>query len=175
MAYDRIDLAAGHEAAHAIMRRIVGLTATELTVDDEGNGFCAGSGEIVDYSRLSLVTLAGLVWEAGFMITSKLDLDKEVNFDDLRCVRSHIRQTGMPNQILQVFVQRTADLLLPYCIEIEELGGILAQERKLTAEQVAEFMRERGIETNQRFLSGSCEPGDKTVNTCPPDLTDKHS
>src|ERR1051325_86563 len=64
--YDRLEAAACHEAGHAVMRWLVGLPATKLTITEDGAGFCEGTGKRVSVKSLLVVTLAGLAAEIGY-------------------------------------------------------------------------------------------------------------
>jgi hypothetical protein len=63
---DRLEDAARHEAGHAVMRWLVGLPATKLTISQDGAGFCEGSGKRVFVYDFLRVTLAGLAAEIGY-------------------------------------------------------------------------------------------------------------
>ena len=55
---------AEHEAAHAVMRWLRGLPATDVYVEETG-GFTDGTGRRVDPENNVLVALAGFAWETG--------------------------------------------------------------------------------------------------------------
>ena len=43
---DPLEVAAEHEAGHAVMRWLRGLPATRLTVNSDGSGFCPPAGHL---------------------------------------------------------------------------------------------------------------------------------
>jgi hypothetical protein len=79
---------AGHEAAHAVMGWIRGLSATELTADETG-GLCAGHRGRVGVETLLLVYLAGFAYEGGCGLSGPLD-STESDSDDFRIARGFL-------------------------------------------------------------------------------------
>lgn len=80
--------AARHEAAHAVMMKILGLPATRITLNDTG-GFCEGTGKIIRREEDVLCSLAGFAWETLFGIAPPVD---QINFETSRHTIEDLRQ-----------------------------------------------------------------------------------
>lgn len=155
------ELLAQHEAAHAVMRWILWLPATEILIDDEGGGMCKGSGKRISLDKDVLVSLAGPVWEVGCFSTESIDLDGTLNFQDLiqaeavinKCIA--LRYQVEDNKViekstresLRAWLKRAAELLFPHGDAVESIGARLEERRSLSAKSVAALLREHGKHT----------------------------
>ena len=150
---------AKHEAAHAVMRWLLGLPATRLELHDTG-GLCHGSGKLIETRDELLVTLAGFAWEAGYLL---FDVDwvgsRSDDFDHARDILRrcpHLclgfaaskRKNRVVTQNVDVALKRwfrsAGQALLPHDDLIDVLGDELVLSRKLSARHVAAIMREHG-------------------------------
>lgn len=153
--------AAEHEVAHAVMRKLCRLSATELAVDGLGGGFCEGSGERINENEALLVTLAGIAWETGCRFTL-IDWEmvrhtfvdageawKLVN--DLPILRfrpKYVEETDSweerfedPNNALNRWFAEAGERLKPHRALIRRLGKILEDEGSLSAARVDSYLR----------------------------------
>lgn len=71
---------ARHEVAHAVMRKIVSLPATRVTLHEDG-GLCEGTGTRIKAYQAVLVSLAGLAWESLSGIAPPVH---QINFEETR-------------------------------------------------------------------------------------------
>jgi hypothetical protein len=141
------DLVACHEAAHATMRWIERLPATELTVADNG-GLCEGSGRPMPADTLALVALAGIAFELWY---DPVGVSLNSPFDDLQYTRELLERNptycigvrdGVP-RILSVedvmgdLLEKACNKLEPHDQFVVELGLRLAAKGRLSAEEVA--------------------------------------
>lgn len=156
-----IKMLAQHEAAHAVMRWILWLPATEILINDEGGGMCKGSGKRISLDKDVLVSLAGPAWEAGCCFTDSIDLDGTLNFQDLidaeavidKCV--HLRMLVDGNEMiekstresLRAWLKRAGELLFKHGDAVESIGARLEERRSLSAKSVAALLREHGKHT----------------------------
>jgi len=137
---DEIDLrwiTAEHEAAHAVMRWLRGLPATDVYVGN-GDGLCEGTGAALRAEDALLVTLAGLVIETTFgLYTLDSVINPENEPDDLVEAREILEgsmllrmkipvnpQPGQPaleadfwtvEESLQLWLKRAVSELCPHC------------------------------------------------------------
>ena len=163
---------AQHEAAHAVMRKICGMTATRLHLHDEG-GFCAGTGKSIRADDELIYTLAGFAWETlegyGPKIGS-INLGMGVfGPEDFREAweiletREHLRfkvktsPTGEPKAVFDTvcgtlrryFAMAMAELK-PHRGAIERIGAILHEEGELSAKRVGALLR--GVEAGRKVF-----------------------
>ena len=152
------ELLAQHEAAHAVMRWILWLPATEILINDKGGGICKGTGKRISVDKDVLVSLAGPAWEAGCCFTDSIDLDSPLHFQDLieakavidKCV--HLRMLVDGNKMiekstresLQTWLKRAGELLFRHADAVESIGASLEHKKRLSAKTVAAFLREHG-------------------------------
>ncbi len=152
----QIILAAQHEAAHAVMRKICRLKATRLSVDSDGGGYCEGSGERIKPEENLLVTLAEMAWETGCRFTL-LDWEN-VRFSfvdageawqivtDFPHLCYSINQADEfiiqePTDALQRWFNIAGDMLKPHRRVIRRIGDALQLNGFLSASQTASFLR----------------------------------
>lgn len=153
---DAIYITARHEAAHAVMKWVLGWPATELTAG-AGEGLCAGSGRKVDVEEFLLVTLAGLVYECWYQLddldlttsdTGDLRVAREIVADHewLRPISSHHPDGTFTSlnvdEAVAHHLRRVSDLLDPYMDLIEAIGYRLEWAGRLSARTVAAICRE---------------------------------
>ena len=148
---------AGHEAAHAVMRYLCGMPATEITASPEG-GLCAGTGKRVLAADQLWVLLAGIAWETGCgLFGARVVWSQMGGFPDVDEAREILAtrpflwpmvegkegwQVGDPETALQHHFERVCERLLPYALEIEELGArLMDSSGRLSARQVAGWLR----------------------------------
>jgi hypothetical protein len=144
---------AGHEAAHAVMRYLLGLPCTRLTADENG-GFCYGTGKPIEFKQDILVTLAGMAWEAGCFF--ELINLRSSRFGDLDYARAQLeskfwhrirRGRGGKVVIRRVdtcvkhLLREAIAILYPFDDEIDQLGMDLADCGDMSARRVAAYMR----------------------------------
>jgi hypothetical protein len=128
-----------HEAAHAVMRYLVGLPVTSIIANTEG-GYCYGSGRPCSVQQSILSCLAGIAYEAG-CIPSWVDLAKS-KFDDLEEAK---RLISFTSRELSWWFERACGILWPYSDDIEQLGEWLEIEETLSAKRIAGFLCRRGL------------------------------
>lgn len=149
-------MAAQHEAAHAVMRKLCRLKATRLSVDGAGGGYCEGSGERIKPDENLLVTLAEMAWETGccftliewetvrFTFTDAGEAWQLVNDFPWLCVRITQAQESIveePAAALCRWFSRAGDMLKPHRPVIRKMGGMLQAQGSLSARQVAALLR----------------------------------
>ena len=159
---DDIDIAkiaeiAEHEAAHAVMRWLRWLPATEIWINDE-EGMCEGTGQTIALDTSVLVSLAGVAWEAGCYFTDSLDLDGTRDVQDLIDAEAilekdvYLRTRVEDEKLIEIstreslrnWIKRAGELLFPHASAVESIGANLVQHRRLSAKSVAAFLREYG-------------------------------
>jgi hypothetical protein len=143
-----------HEAAHAVMRCLVGLPATRLSLSDNG-GLCEGTGRVCDVRQMLPVLLAGMACEIGYGL-HRCGVDwQNTTFDDADKAREILNRCPQLLVIIRdgepVFesveaamsrhLMQAGELLFPYALEIESLGLLLEQAGEMSARRVAAFMR----------------------------------
>ncbi|RPJ79558.1 MAG: hypothetical protein EHM13_13280 [Acidobacteria bacterium] len=160
---------AQHEAAHAVMRWLLGLPATALSVQD-GGGVCEGTGRREPAGDVLMVFLAGYAPEADYTAFGVPDLSPQDTRDvyDIKCAREIL--TGRPwlcyragdrdreptplsvDEALCYHFERAAEILFDYCELIEFLGMRLDEAGALSARRVAATFREyrKAIEREQQ-------------------------
>jgi hypothetical protein len=123
---DLLDATARHEAGHAVMRWILGLPATAISIemDQPGNGFCAGTGKRIMLSPKdqALFALAGPVAEANGMRLSVTGCSGE----DWDIARRLIARLPMMFIVMEPAQRRTAPKLPPTYLMPEALKGQMA-------------------------------------------------
>jgi hypothetical protein len=149
-------IAAQHEAAHAVMRKLCLMKATWLSVDGRGGGYCAGSGERIHADDNLLVTLAGMAWETGCRFTLiKWETARFTFVDageawrlvnDVPCLCQSINPAQEPilqepAAALNRWFAKAGDMLKPHRQLIRQMGNILQADGFLTARQVAALLR----------------------------------
>lgn len=155
------DMAATHEAGHAVMRWLLGLPATGLTAG-EGVGFCAGTGDTIRADDAMKLSLAGYASQWG-CVAGKIDLKNEVAFSDdpandfneaLRLLREHPRlkriarvESGRPVYVddlesLQSHFDEVREMLFPFAEAIDNIAVPLGQEGTLSAKRVAAILKD---------------------------------
>lgn len=156
-----IETLAEHEAAHAVMRWLLGLPATEIWINDEG-GLCEGSGEMIPCETAVLVKLAGVAWEAGCIFTDLIDLanshfqdliEAEAILDKAVWLRFRVEDKKVieesTSDSLRTWLKQAGELLFPHAFAVESIGASLANRRRLSAKTVAAFLREHGKRTSR--------------------------
>lgn len=168
-----------HEAAHAIMRWLLGLEITELTCGENG-GNCAGTGKMISARDSMLVTLAGPAHEVQYDV-SKIDYldESESNpfsgdlrdcrellrhkrdgliLDLYRLVDGELKTDFTEKEIFEYWFKKTADRLRDYGPIVEAVGmGLVEGEGYLSADSVSEIIsecaeeHERATNTTQGF------------------------
>lgn len=155
-----------HEAGHAVMRWLRGLSATDVTANDDG-GFCAGTGRAVHSESELLVSLAGFAVECGYAVGGRIDLAHSHgdDFDHARRIlseteylrfrvnadRSGVFVQDVDAALLRYFARAGVELL-PYSDLIEDIGQRLQIEGRLSARTVAAICREY-VKRSRRVLS----------------------
>ena len=149
---------AEHEVAHAVMRWLRGMPATEITANHQG-GVCAGTGKVVRAEDELLVTLAGFAWESGCGV-AEVDLanSRADDFDVARRILQHsewlrllpgaddqggvvARLKTVDDALLHHF-RRAGDLLNPYAELVHAMGERLAVDGVVSARSVVAMCRE---------------------------------
>ena len=153
-----VEKTAKHEAAHAVMRWVLGMTPTPIELNPNG-GCCFGSSATVQPQDQLLVTLAGFAWESGCGI-AKIDFatSHTADFDDARSLlisrihlRSRIEIIGEEQRIvfddvdesLNRWFRTAGEMLLPYLELVDELGEQLLENGRLSSDQIAAIIRTR--------------------------------
>jgi hypothetical protein len=139
----------GHEAAHAVMRRLIHLPCTAITANKHG-GHCRGTGEsCTDYQAL-MVTLAGYAYEAGCGLwefdagesrTEDFDFARKLIAERPNFRLSDSGDFESVERSLNRHLKRAGEMLFPYLGYVEHLGARLASARKLSARRVAAVLR----------------------------------
>lgn len=157
---DELDaVTAEHEAAHAVMRWLRGMPATELTLGTPGNGSCAGTGGRARIEDRILFCLAGLASEVG-CVSEWLNLAEvsgSPDIDEARALLSDypawrpfdpaMREPVDLETALRRYFDRACDLLWPEMELVEAIGRRLQQARCLSARTVAALCREHARKT----------------------------
>lgn len=154
---------ARHEMAHAVMRKILSLPATRVTLY-EGGGLCEGTGTIIKADQAVLVSLAGPAWESLFGIARPVH---QINFeksrhtfedvgqawetlDRVECLRLRITtgKTGEDTveiecveKAIRRWYSRTMKELEPHSGLILATGKILHEAGELSARRTAALLR----------------------------------
>jgi hypothetical protein len=134
------------------------MRATQISVDDLGNGFCEGTGDPIEGESALLVALAGIAWETGCKF-NQFDWDKArlTYFDASEAwelvtsnplllvsikIRSgeHVAVIQEPAQALDRWLAKASDKLKPHSSLIREMGSLLEKQRMLPAERVAVWL-----------------------------------
>lgn len=153
------NVVACHEAAHAVMRWLRGLPATEIRIDRNGDGACAGTGCPVDPESYVLVALAGFAAED--LTASTTPLPKLVAAiagcpaEDFEMARRVVRHTPRLRQIvrdgrhIEVSIDEAVaryflcaiDLILPHVEVVADLGAQLDEDGIVSARKVGAALR----------------------------------
>lgn len=147
-----------HEAAHAVMRYLVGFPMTAISCDDNGEGFSEGTMKPCRPMPSALVLLAGISYEAAFN-PFIVNWEKTI-FHDLDEVRKILENRPFVRGFVVVsgrtFRVRTVDeavlhlfgeacsLLRPFSSVIKHVGRnlLLSSDGKLSARSVSATIRE---------------------------------
>jgi len=132
---------AAHEAGHAVMRWLRGLPPTPISLVDDGDGCCRGTGQLYPAKDVLFVTLAGYAAESGFGVA---DVDLAGLCDDfnyartiLRSARELTRGDETAGEALERYFARTCELLRPHAEVIETLQRMLIADGIVSADAVA--------------------------------------
>lgn len=137
-----------HEAGHVIMRWVRRLPTTAVEVDEDG-GLSFGTGRSIDPESNLLVSLAGFVTEADYMLLpERVDLagSDGDDFDKARMILRNVPTLREPGEEVEAallrYMTRAGHTLYPYRELVERLGFILAERRYLSARSVSAIIRE---------------------------------
>jgi hypothetical protein len=145
--FDLLENAACHEAGHAVMRWLVGLPATKLTISEDGSGFCEGTGKRVLVDDLLRVTLAGLAAEIGYGVIP-LDWERTRTADLYEALGLLARAPWLtppsvdPNIALRDHFRAVCEELFPHAELVDDIARQLMEKREVSARAVAAFCRE---------------------------------
>lgn len=154
-AVDR-DTIARHEAGHAVMRRLCGLSATRVCVDD-GGGETAGTGRSIKPQIAVHVLLAGIAAELGLApVTINWARTRSEDVDRAREILERFHQLRMferagsvealtVDQALSRHYETVCELLQPYQATIDDLAFRLDRDGYLSARPLAEYFRRIGL------------------------------
>ena len=133
---------ARHEAGHAVMRYLVGLPCTEISIDVNapGNGFCAGTGRLVAPWDLLLVDLAGPVAEVyPYSVIPEGSVD-----EDFRHACEIVDGAFAGDRTVLAFACAEAkELIGRHFGVVATLGELLLDLQVVAAEEVAALCRDR--------------------------------
>lgn len=156
-------MVAHHEAAHAVMRWILGLEPTRLICSEYG-GICFPSNELIGPDEEILITLAGPASEAGF-VPSLCDLSQSSG-GDLDRVRDILGRfeyyrtlSGTTYSVeiaLDFWFYETCWNIEPDLVDI--LGEELDDRLDLSASEVEDLIRNSGVEWKARQPSDWMPP-----------------
>ena len=142
-----LEIAAYHEAGHAVMRWLLHLPATDIEAYPTGGGYCWGTGKFGSPVDNLAVTLAGYAAEGGYGLVP-------VNFDEFSDGENDITHARMilgsgffkvlPEQmeyaLMRRFKQVGARLLTRHHIVVGLAKRIVRAEGYLEAEAVYAFL-----------------------------------
>ena len=145
---------ARHEAGHAVMRKILGLSLTAISVDfaSPGNGLCHGTGQKISGQDYLLFALAGVAVECHYMpfiidwekaATADLDEAKEIlETNKMLCgINVDTMDFFSPDEALKKWLSRAAEMLHPYKKDINRLAKeAIASGGELNPEAVANLL-----------------------------------
>jgi hypothetical protein len=142
-----LDLAATHEAGHAVMRWLCGWPATRLMAAGNGTGRCEGTGRRVGISDKLRAMLAGPAAEAGYGI---FELDwtetRFADFDEARRILGGAFWLIQAGEDVEAAFRRhfgaVCEELWPYADLVEEIAWRLTKQGALSAQAVAALCRE---------------------------------
>jgi hypothetical protein len=144
-----MEIAAGHEAGHAVMRWSRIGTATDTSINDgqlAGSGFSNGTNQRISGEDAILISLAGIAVETGYGL-SEPDF-KKAKFHDLEDARELFTQ--MPflchglniDAAMQQYYVRACEELRPYSEVIEDISWLLLTKKKVSAPKLRSMMTE---------------------------------
>lgn len=145
---------ARHEAGHAVMRKILGLPSTAISVDfsNPGNGICHGTGQKISWQDYLLFTLAGVAVECDYMpfiidwetaATADLDDAKDIlETNKWLCdINGDTMDFFSPDEALKKWLSRASEMLHPYKKDINRLAKeAIASGGELNPEAVAHLL-----------------------------------
>lgn len=151
-------LVAAHEAGHAAMRWVRGLSATRVWIADDGRGYCEGTGRPSRAEDEILVGLAGFAVESEFGL-AEVDWTSALVLTDVAETLSLLRQawflyayrvgadgaiTFEPDPVcrLRRAWGHTCGLLCPHAGLVDRIAWSLEEHGALSARQVAAIGRE---------------------------------
>lgn len=144
-----IETVAWHEAGHAVMRWLSGWPATALIANEDGSGFCAGTGRRVGVSDHLRVMLAGPAAETGCGI-NRLDWTGThfQDFDEARHLLARCVWLVPPamdvEEALRVHFDAVCRQLWDFWDLLEVIAERLSWDGRLSARSVAAVCREHG-------------------------------
>jgi hypothetical protein len=148
-----LTLVARHEAAHAIMRYLVGLSSARLRAG-ENHGVCESPRETCDARQQILVLLAGIAcetkysaWLINLRNSRTADLEQarlllSANVPSRRAEIGGKLSTVRVEKALRLSLERACAILESFNGEIESLGAMLAKAGRLSAIETGAFLRQ---------------------------------
>jgi len=151
-AYEDIrDTIAHHEAAHAMMRRLLGMPATTIEITGDG-GYCHGTGERINLLDNILYTLAGYVLELHCTdfdndaeldeVIEELKQEKAADITDfMQIVSQHpelLGESQTPEDYLKEKMRETREMLSSNGYMIDNLADLLHWSGTVHARDVAD-------------------------------------
>jgi hypothetical protein len=159
---EAVEIAAQHEAGHVVMRWLCGLRATTVTIEQDGSGFCPGTGRRIRLQDALRITLAGPAAEAGLLGAAVLDWE-QTRFDDFDEARRLLALDRSPADVepaLRGEFDVVCDVLIPYFDLIDDIAGRLRTTRVLSARAIAALCREYARREQHQTWRNEAPPRD---------------
>jgi hypothetical protein len=152
--------AAEHEAAHAVMRWVRGLPATQLWANEDGSGYCDGHPRRARHDDVPYVVLAGYVPETGYgLAVPDFATSKVADFDRAREILESAEwlvgydaEAGNQRSVeaaLKEHFLYACDQLSEHIELVDAIADRLFESRRLSARTVAALCREHGRRTTR--------------------------